>query len=124
MLRCVTNWTDCFPVAVAVAVVLSAFNSCCNATTREKTAECWVPNPSCGTLAAFRTDIVNWLRRSLQPLAAVLIVLAVMLFLTIIGSCFVSKIGKRQMLDRIQSLAKLPGTRGSAQAAAPYANMA
>ncbi len=114
-------------VTVFPFILCSAFNSCCNMTTRDRTPDCWVPNPSCGTARAFRADITNWLQRSFQPVGGALIALAVLLFLTIIGSCFVSKIGKKQMLDRIQSLAHLPslsGGSGGSKAAAPYANMA
>ena len=109
-----------------------AYNTCCNQTVLPHTRlpDCWVPNPNCNDVTAFRTDIANWLQRSLQPLGGALIALAVLLFLTIVGSCFVSKIGKKQMLERIQELAhipnvSIPGLRpGAAKAAAPYANMA
>ena len=75
----------------------------------------WLPRP-CSTL-----------QRSFQPVGGALIALSVLMFLTLIGSCFVSNIGRKQMLARITELAKIPGgvgQRGSSKAAAPYANMA
>ncbi len=87
---------------------------------------CWVPNPNCGSPEAFRTDIANWLQRELEPIGGALIFLAVLLFLTIVGSCVVSKSGRKRMLERIQELADVSnlkgGHGGKKAAAAPYAN--
>ena len=89
-------------------------------------APCWVPNPNCSNKKSFTTDIANWLQRQLKPIGGSLIFLAVLLFLTIIGSCFISKTGRKQMLQRIQELTDVSAFKGGAKAgksAAPYANM-
>ncbi len=87
---------------------------------------CWVPNPNCNNKDDFTRDIANWLQRQLKPIGGSLIFLAVLLFLTIVGSCFISKTGRKQMLQRIQELADVSAFKGGAKAgksAAPYANM-
>lgn len=108
--------------------VNSTYYTCCDPVTKARLPDCWVPAPDCVSVETFRGDIVIWIQRQLAPMGGTLIFLAVLLFLTIIGSCFVTKIGKRQMMQRIQDLAspltRAAGLGGSKKPSAPYANMA
>jgi hypothetical protein len=65
-----------------------------------KYSNCWVPNPSCGSVGSFRSDIVSWLQVKLRPIGGTLIFLAVIMFLTICGACFIMRAGRKSWAAR------------------------